>query len=447
MKKRQTFLCWLIPGLSVLPSIEAKAQTVTALYSFTGTNTGGRVAGLIQGRDGAFYGTIEASGSKNLGMVFKIIPNGTLTTLFSFSGDAHGYDPLGGLVQASDGDFFGSTGYGGPNNSGTMFKITTKGALTTFLPFNGGQFVEDPLIQGRDGRLYGEAQTGAVEGGVLFKMTTNGVLTTFHTFTGGDGGSPTGGLVQGTDGYFYGTTYAGGLHNDGTVFQISANGVLTTLHSFNISDGASPQTALVQGKDGSLYGTTAEGGPTYGTVFKITTNGLLTTLHSFTGDDGSQPLGALVQGIDGDFYGTTSIGGSLNAGEGTVFKISGNGTLTTLYNFGGGDDGGFPVGALIQGLDGALYGTTSDYGMSGVGTVFSVVLPSPPALQITRGANNVTLRWPTNVIAYPFKLQSTTNLTSGGGWSNVSPSVVVINGQNTATNLIFGAQKFYRLSQ
>jgi uncharacterized repeat protein (TIGR03803 family) len=199
------------------------------------------------------------------------------------------------------------------------------------------------------------------------------MLTTLYSFTGSDG-SPQAPLVQGSDGSFYGTT---GGNNGGTVFRISAEGVLTSLYSFTGGkDGANPN-ALAIGGDGSFYGTTYGGTPydgvpfSFGTVFKISPTGTLTTLYSFTtGDDGSVPMARLLQGGDGSLYGTTSEGGT--NGYGTVFKIGADEELTSLYSFTGGEDGSAPRGELVQGSDGELYGTTAGSGLYQPGSVFKI---------------------------------------------------------------------------
>src|ERR1035441_6066134 len=181
--------------------------------------------------------------------------------------------------------------------------------------------------------------------------------TNLHSFVGypTDGAEPTGGLVQGSDGNFYGTTYAGGTYGGylggGTVFRISPSGSVTNLHSFvgPPTDGIAPYAGLVQGSDGNFYGTTYEGGANGGgtnvggTVFRISPSGTYTNLHSFTGTngDGVFPYAPLVQGSDGNFYGTTDGGGT--SGSGTVFRISPSGTYTNLHSFTGTNgDGVFP---------------------------------------------------------------------------------------------------------
>jgi uncharacterized repeat protein (TIGR03803 family) len=194
-------------------------------------------------------------------------------------------------------------------------------------------------------------------------------------FTGTNGTSPLfGTLVQGTDGNLYGTTSAGGAHGQGTVFKVTPAGTLTTLYNFcaksRCADGSAPYGGLVLGTDGNFYGTTEAGGSNRdGTVFKITSQGTLTTLHSFTSRDGANPYATLVQATNGNFYGTTESGGAHILG--TVFKITPAGTLTTLHSFNS-TDGSSPEAALIQTSDGTFYSTTYNGGTEGYGTVFKM---------------------------------------------------------------------------
>lgn len=227
-------------------------------------------------------------------------------------------------------------------------------------------------MQGSDGNFYGTTSRGGTsDTGTVFQISSAGTLTTLHSFTGGaDGATPEAGLIQGTDGFFYGTTLLGGTNNDGTVFQISSNGVLTTLYQFsrNRIDGENPEAALVQGSDGNFYGTTRAGGTrNAGTAFKISSAGTLNTVFHFGGVAGASPRAALIQAADGYFYGTTTFGGF---NFGSVFQMMSNGVLKTLYNFVGGTDGGVPYGGLVRGTDGYFYGTTGFGGPNLHGIVF-----------------------------------------------------------------------------
>ena len=359
-------------------------------------------AELAQGTDGNFYGTTYAGGTSgtNYGTVFKITPSGTLTSLYSFCSQPNCTDgavPYDGLVEGTDGSLYGTTEGGGAHNilDGTVFKITPSGTLTTLYSFcfpcaDGDEPVAG-LVQSTDGNFYGTTSVGGGTNcggtgcGTVFKISSGGTLNPLHSFNGADGAYPTAVLIQATDGNFYGTTVQGGANNlcmssgCGTVFKITPTGILTTLYNFcsqpGCADGAFPSGytsgGLVQGTDGNLYGTTFQGGANdYGTVFKITTSGTLTTLYSFCSQpncaDGVDPTAGLVQATDGNFYGTTSEGGG-NGPYGTVFKITPSGTLTTLYRFCSQPncaDGGYPLAGLVQATDGDFYGTTSGFGVN-----------------------------------------------------------------------------------
>src|ERR1017187_3960668 len=317
-------------ALCATTAIALPAQTLTTLYSFCyqsvcpdGTYP---AAGLVQATNGDLYGTTYGSGANNGGgTVFKITPGGTLTTLYSFCSQTNCTDgayPSAGLVQAANGDLYGTTsggGAGGANSDGTVFKITPGGTLTTLYNFCSqtncadGVGPEAGLVQAANGNLYGTTYGGANSYGTVFKITPSGTLTTLYSFGGQNGSAngihPVAGLVQAADGDLYGATSEGGAKNRGTVFKITPGGTLTTLHSFNGADGANTHGGLVQAADGDLYGTTITGGALdYGTVFKITPGGTLTTLHSFNGADGAEPIAGLVQDTNGDFYSSIASG-------------------------------------------------------------------------------------------------------------------------------------------
>jgi uncharacterized repeat protein (TIGR03803 family) len=394
---------WLAIGLCVLATAGASAQTLTTLYSFcaqTNCSDGeDPSAPLAQGTDGNFYGTTYTTAIDN-GTVFKITPSGGLTTLYTFTGSTDGGYPVGALTLTTGGVFYGTT------SEGTAFKITSAGNLTTLITLDGPP--EAGLLQATDGNFYGTTVYGGLYGfGTIFRMTASGAVTYIYNFCSQDGctdgAEPQAALIQGTDGNLYGTTTVGGTGggNDcslattgcGTVFKITLEGALTTLYSFcshaNCSDGAFPHDSLAQDAEGNLYGTTRWGGtglfcpiqgPGCGTVFKITRTGKLTTLHSFckgsTCSDGDFPLAGLALGTDGNLYGTTPTGvvGAPSV-YGTIFKITPSGALTTLYTFCSQPnctDGYDPDVNLMQATNGSFYGTTPYGGSNGYGTVFSL---------------------------------------------------------------------------
>jgi len=544
------------------------AGVLTTLYSFSGGNDGaGPIPGLAQGTDGNFYGTtIDGGSNGGFGTVFEITAAGVFTSLYSFTGTSDGANPWGGLVQSTDGNLYGTTQGGGAYGDGTVFRIAPNGPLTTVATFDGyeGAAPSATLTQGADGNLYGTtAGGGAGSYGTVFQLSINGplqitsqpqdqavflggtalfnvatfgglpvtyrwqqggvnltdganisgsatatlritnvtaanaslysvivsnaygavasdaaflevlvsppqitgqpasqtllagetatfsvqatgdvplsyqwlengttltdggqisgsatstltignlttanagaysvivrnsitsvpsapaslavfpvsppfaALTTAHLFTdGSDGAFPSAGLMQAKDGYLYGTASGGGTDYSGAIFRMAPGGAtVTPLYSFTDGDdGANPVAGLAQGANGFLYGTALNGGTNYyGTIFRIASGGTsVSPLYSFTdGNDGAYPYAGLLSAADGNFYGTASQGGT--NGYGSIFKMTANGVVTPLYSFTGGNDGAYPYAGLVQGANGNLYGTTAEGGASGDGTVF-----------------------------------------------------------------------------
>ena len=381
----------------------AQAQSFKSLHGFAGTPDGDSptYGSLIQATNGDLYGATVSGGANGNGTVFKITANGALTTVYSFCSESTcGQNPNAGLVQASNGNFYGTTSTGGTNTVGTVFKMTPGGTVTTLHSFCSQSGCADGstpfggLVQGANGDFYGTTNTGGIGGaGTVFKIAPSGTLTTLHHFVGADGDGPFAGLVQAANGDFYGTTESGGAHSSGTVFEITPAGKFTMLYSFcaqggiACTDGAYPYAGLVQGTDLNFYGTTFNGGVSTncggqgcGSVFQITPAGALTTIYSFCSQyafplclDGLVPYGGVIQATDGKLYGATNSGGANNGG--TVFHITLSGTLTTLYDFCAVSqckDGYMALSALTQDTNGKLYGTTSAGGASNDGTVFSL---------------------------------------------------------------------------
>lgn len=398
--------------------IAAHSQTFQTVVAFNQTDGAVPVDVLVPGANGDLYGTTQYGGRSNFGTVFQLTTNGTLTTLYNFCSKSQCVDgslPDAGLVLGSDGNFYGTTFWGGSKNQGTVFKISPSGSLTTLYSFCAlancadGANPHAGLAQGTDGNFYGTAAVGgSANSGVAFKITPSGALTTLYSFCSlancDDGAFPKGGLLE-SNGNFYGTTSNGGVHQTGgTVFQLTSGGELTTLHSFcsqpHCADGEYPYASLAQGSDGNFYGTTSGSSPnTEGTIFRITPSGVLTTLYSFCSltncTDGEFPYGGVVEGTDHNLYGTTELGGTAAncpTGCGTLFRLSPSGVLTTLYNFCSGSlcaDGSQPVAGVVQ-VGNTFFGTTSSGGscsgvQGGCGTVFSWSpdVPLPPTLNPT----------------------------------------------------------------
>ena len=388
-----------ILGMAARTYGQSSEQVLTSFqsYSVSGDTPKGP---LIQGNDGALYGLTFYGGASlgGDGTIFKVNCDGnSFTVLHTFHFDQNGRNPHGGLVQATNGTLYGATYYGGSSGGmvGTLFKINPDGnGFSTLHNFgtnaaDGTYPVSGVLVQGKDDALYGTTSHGGLNNqGIVFKMNLDGGnYTILHTFATNDGYglSPDCGVIQASDGALYGTTPTAGTNGYGTVYKLNTDGNgYSVIHTFGASgDGRAPYCALVQGADGALYGTTWGGGTHYqGTVFKLNLDGSgYSVLYSFneSGSDPHTPEAGLVQGSDGYLFGT-GYGGSAN-GIGAVFTINTNGAgYAVLHQFTtGNQDASSPAAVLIQGKDGALYGTSIVGGTYGDGTVFRLA-PTAPAI-------------------------------------------------------------------
>lgn len=303
--------------------------SLTTIYRFNATETPSSNPGLTLGNDGNFYGSFltTSTSGPSPATFFKITPAGTLTNLYTFA-SAFGPGP-NALVLGSDGNFYGTTGGGGSEGGGTVFKITPQGIFTDLHDFSndfsapGGRGPAAALAPGSDGNFYGTTGGGGTEGlGTVFKITPEATFTTLYSFTGTDGEGPSA-LVLGNDGNFYGTTSSGGAPDVdfGTIFRITPSGTFKKIHDFSGLDGQNTSAGLTLGKDGNFYGVSAYGGAfASGAAFQITPGGAFTSLYSF--NDSYTPAAALTLASDGSFYGITDGPNVTGAGAGTVFKLS-----------------------------------------------------------------------------------------------------------------------------
>ncbi len=404
-----SLLCAVLAVLG-LPLAAHADFSLSTIHTFTPLTDGNvTYPPLVQGADGKFYGVNSAGGRSSNGTIFSLNANGSgFTTLNTFTQSNQGTTPEGGIVQARDGNFYGTTYTGGSGGAGTLYQMipsTGKLAiLSTFTDSNPGGNPVGTLIEGIDGYLYGTARYGGTDNyGTIFRSTlAAGTTATLATVTGGLAGNyPQSDLTQGTDGNFYGTTELGGTSNLGTFFRVTPTGVYTVLYSFTGgTDGSRPLRGVVQGTNGYFYGVCNQGGSySGGAIFRLTVSGAtatVTPLYSFVPIvlDGSNPLGSLVEASDGNFYGTTAGGGA--NGNGIIYRITPSGAYNRLYSFTGGTDGSSPVAGLTQGSDGKLYGTTAGQNGSN-GTIFSInaglasPTPAPTYLLQTNASEGDTI--------------------------------------------------------
>ena len=435
---------------------QAVEKIIHAFDGRIGYDSEGRnpYAAPIQGADGALYGTC-LYGGYGVGVVFKVNTDGTgYTVLRAFDGD-DGIVPYCRLIQGSDGALYGTTPDGGsPSGGGAVFKLNTDGtgfSIVHAFDKNDPSAPQAPLrgvIQASDGALYGTTQEGT---NAIYRVNTDGsgfaVLYIFNSTNSpaDDGYASDGLLLQAKDGALYGTTRLGGTYSHGTIFKINTNGTgYEILHNFTGAggEGDDPGFSLIQGADGALYGTTQFGGGfASGIIFRINTDGTgFTVLYSF--DDKGRNTTTLLQLADGYLYG---VNGEANSFNGEIFRISTNGTdYLMLYGFQytvNTNDGANPNGMLIQGTDGALYGTTTGGNPTGGGIVFQLILPSTISIHQTNGS--IALSWDA-VSNQNYQVQYATDLLQPN-WTNLGGLIHATTKSASATDSTAHAQRFYRV--
>ena len=389
-------------------AIASPAQTLTTLYTFDAYHGSSPSSPLVQGLNGNLYGATFYGGSSGDGTVYEITSSGTLTSLHSFcrqTGCSGGANPGGQLILGRDGNFYGLTMIGGANSDpnlcpfgcGTVYKITAAGSVTTLYNFCPQQgcpdgYMPNGLVQGADGNFYGTTDPVSVSPcptciGSIFKLTPQGAFTNLYNFCSqakcADGSNPQPGLIQASNGNFYGTTFSG------VIFEITASGKYSVLYSFKY--GNAYPGPLIEGSNGDLYGAAAFGGAYHGgSVFRITRDGKFFNLYSFCPQsgcaDGLAPSGWLALGSDGNLYGATQQGGANTntsdcpTGCGTIFRLSSTGGFTKLYDFcslANCADGFAPLHGMMQGTDGKFYGSTASI----EGTLFSFDMGLSPFIE------------------------------------------------------------------
>jgi uncharacterized repeat protein (TIGR03803 family) len=308
--------------------------------------------GLIEAAGGQFYGGVR-TGSSFCGAIARVGHDASLTVLHVLDRQSEGCSPSA-LIQGRDGDFYGTNSDGGPFDLGTVFKISSEGQFTVLHAFAGGADSgkpSGPLIQGADGRFYGATSCYfPCTGGIIFSVNAAGEFTNFADVAAQtDGGRPVGPLILARDGSFYGTTFFGQAQGhccsfEGTVYRVTPAGSVSVLHSFQGGgfDGAHPRAGVISASDGNFYGTTADGGAfDGGTLFRMTPDGTVTILQSFHAN--THAYTPLIEHGDGYLYGT---------GGGGLFRVALDGNVTRLHTFGG-------LTPLMKSRDGHIWVTSS----------------------------------------------------------------------------------------
>lgn len=457
----------------LLLRIEAtlRAQTFTVLHAFSALTNSTNVDGsgpqsTLVVSNNVLYGTTRVGGAGGAGTIFKINTDGSgFSNLYNFT------TPSGSPLTNSDGGFmengvilssnilYGTARLAGPQGKGTIFSLNADGSgFTNLHGFTGGHDGANPFASMilSSNVLYGTALFGGDNGdGDVFRINTDGSsFTNIHSFTGNNEAFPFAGLVLSSN-ILYGGTSGFPPFSYGAIFKINTDGS-GYQDSYNFTDGndgAYPNTTMVSSGN-MLYGTTLhKGSVDTGTVFSFKLGGTgVTPLHSFTaGSDGAYPFAELVLSNNA-LFGVTEHGGTDT--NGTVYSVNTDSTGFTNYhtftatsgplltNY----DGASPRAGLLL-FSNVLYGVAMDGGAGGGGTIFSISLQlvNPPSLTMSWSGTNLVLSWPMNFNWYA--LQSTTNLDSSDGWTDMDPQPSPVDGEYALTNSMSATQQFFRLIQ
>lgn len=453
--------------LALVAAERALAQSATGVetaYVFTASSLGYQLphGDLVKGADGSLYGTTVYGGDAGTGSVYKLTPDGVFARLHSFQAtDATGANvagayPQAGVIFGNDGALYGATVYGGLNGTGTIFRLDLSAAapaLTTIHTFSsvdadgenaGGAEPYAALVLGLDGNFYGSTHAGGSGGnGTIFRITPGGQLNTLHEFSAyqestinSDGAHPLYRLAMDAFGSLYGAVENGGAYGAGTIFRVTPQGSFVTLHSFGgtESEGREPSTVTV-GPDGALYGTTESSGSATqgrGSIFRYSGSDGLQTLYAYSGFAGdgyrAYKRSALVAGSDGHFYGT-AMG---DDGLGIIYRFMPYQAFESLYVFGSvPEDLSIPDTTLAQGIDGMLYGTTSngqgESTQNGGIFRFAPGMDGPVALEVApstiKAGETAQLTWSAPGFSYCSAYRSWTGLQGNEGTLVLAPTV------------------------
>jgi uncharacterized repeat protein (TIGR03803 family) len=425
--------------------VVSPSGTESVLYSFLTSDGTTCQPGIMLGNDGNFYGDCYSGGSGGHGILYMLTPTGTFTILHAFTGIApDGANPNGPPIQATDGNFYGTTTFGGANNLGTVYKLAG-GTVTTLYSFKGstdGSGPSAPLVQGTNGNLYGSSQFGGAHNdGIIFKISTAGKLTVLHAFKGTDGNRPIAALVQGADGKFYGSTYVGGANNEGVVFKMTSGGALTVIHSFlAATDGQGPEDAMVQATDGNFYGAANNNVGGISSIYKVTSKGVYSTLYLFNGAIGTGPASNLVQHTDGLLYGDTTSGSGTGQSNGIFYSFDiGAKAFARLVSASGN------VGASI-GIFGQGFSTATGVTFGGVAaTTFTVLEDGYLTATVPVGAKtgSVVVLIPSGNLTSSVQFKVTPTITSFSPPNGPVGTPVMIRGTGLTqtTKVTFGGVK------